>query len=183
MNDYSVGGRSPGGESLTQVIWLQPRGIWLLQLMLIQMTTFLISEQHLLPNKVKFNIYDWHMFCSEHPELDITTWYRRGCNCGRSTFIIVFEVKWWCIVIEKMSTRFGISHSMRIYWLKDGHITELWTFYNFAELTSNWPSYVGPQWLCNRSFWWRFCVATLRFGFVCWCSGFCLFLFQSLVET
>ena len=32
---------------------------------------------------------------------------------------------------------------------------------------------VGPQSLCNRSFWWRFCVVTLLFGFFCWCRGFC----------
>ena len=28
--------------------------------------------------------------------------------------------------------------------------------------------------MCNRSFWWRFCVVTLLFGFFCRCRGFCL---------
>ena len=40
---------------------------------------------------------------------------------------------------------------------------------------------VGPQVfhifqehaLCNRSFWWRFCVVTLLIGFFCQCRGFC----------
>ena len=27
--------------------------------------------------------------------------------------------------------------------------------------------------LCNRSFWRRFYVVALRFGFFCWCRGFC----------
>ena len=48
---------------------------------------------------------------------------------------------------------------------------------------SNWLSLVGPQSLCNRSFWWRFCVVVSIFGFFCGCRGFChrtesdLFLF------
>ena len=37
----------------------------------------------------------------------------------------------------------------------------------------NWPSLVGLQSLCNRSFWWYFCVVTLLFGFFCQCRGFC----------
>ena len=42
---------------------------------------------------------------------------------------------------------------------------------------------LGPQSLCNQSFWWRFYVVTLVFGFFCGCRGFChrtesdLFLF------
>ena len=55
-------------------------------------------------------------------------------------------------------------------------------------VTPNWPSYVGPQSLCNRSFLWRLCVVTLLFGFFCGCWGFChrtesdlfLFLFGSV---
>ena len=45
------------------------------------------------------------------------------------------------------------------------------------------PSQVGPPSLCNGSFWWRFCVVMLLFGFFCRCRGFChrtesdLFLF------
>ena len=46
------------------------------------------------------------------------------------------------------------------------------------------PEYKGNVcMLCNRSFWWRFCVFTLIFGFFCGCRGFCyrtesgLFLF------
>ena len=38
---------------------------------------------------------------------------------------------------------------------------------------SNWPSQVGQQSLCNRSFRWRFCVVTLFFGLFCGCTGFC----------
>ena len=44
---------------------------------------------------------------------------------------------------------------------------------------------VGPQSLCNRSFWWRFYVVTVLFGFFCGRTGFChrteldLFLFFS----
>ena len=32
---------------------------------------------------------------------------------------------------------------------------------------------IGPQSLCYRSFWWRFCVVTLFFWFFCGCRGFC----------
>ena len=48
---------------------------------------------------------------------------------------------------------------------------------------SNWPSSVGPQPLCNRTFLWCFCVVILPFWHICWCRGFChmtesdLFLF------
>ena len=35
---------------------------------------------------------------------------------------------------------------------------------------SHWPFYVGPQSLCNRNFWWRYCVVT--FPFFCGCRGF-----------
>ena len=37
---------------------------------------------------------------------------------------------------------------------------------------SNWPSWVGSQWLCHRSFWWRFCVVMLLFAFSRGCRGF-----------
>ena len=36
-----------------------------------------------------------------------------------------------------------------------------------------WPSKVSPQSLCNRSFWWHFCVVTLPVWHFCWYRGLC----------
>ena len=53
----------------------------------------------------------------------------------------------------------------------------------WSSVPGNNAIYLGPQSLCNWSFWWRFCVVTLLFGFFCGCKGFChrtesdLFLF------
>ena len=37
----------------------------------------------------------------------------------------------------------------------------------------SWPSYVGPQSLWNRTYWWRLCVVMLPFRHFCWYKSFC----------